>query len=86
MGAIQACISKWGRGRGYIGRAWLKHCSEKHLHRYLAEFDFRYNNRVALVLALSSHLGVFADRRRTKPFTAILEKSGLAWSEKFELT
>ena len=21
---------------------------EKHLHRYLAEFDFRYNNRVAL--------------------------------------
>lgn len=25
-----------------------QHCSEKHLHRYLAEFDFRYNNRVAL--------------------------------------
>jgi transposase-like protein len=24
-----------------------QHCSEKHLHRYLAEFDFRYNNRVA---------------------------------------
>jgi transposase-like protein len=24
------------------------HCSEKHLHRYLAEFDFRYSNRVAL--------------------------------------
>ncbi len=23
-----------------------QHCSEKHLHRYLAEFDFRYNNRV----------------------------------------
>jgi hypothetical protein len=23
-------------------------CSEKHLHRYLAEFDFRYNNRIAL--------------------------------------
>nr|NUR37554.1 IS1595 family transposase [Sphingomonas sp.] len=23
-------------------------CSEKHLHRYLAEFDFRYSNRVAL--------------------------------------
>ena len=22
-----------------------QHCSEKHLHRYLAEFDFRYNNR-----------------------------------------
>jgi transposase-like protein len=25
-----------------------QHCSEKHLHRYVAEFDFRYNNRVAL--------------------------------------
>lgn len=24
-----------------------QHCSEKHLHRYLAEFDFRYNNREA---------------------------------------
>ena len=25
-----------------------QHCSEKHLHRYLAEFDFRYNHREAL--------------------------------------
>jgi transposase-like protein len=25
-----------------------QHCSEKDLHRYLAEFDFRYNNRSAL--------------------------------------
>ena len=25
-----------------------QHCAEKHLHRYLAEFDFRYNERVAL--------------------------------------
>lgn len=25
-----------------------QHCSEEHLHRYLAEFDFRYNNRIAL--------------------------------------
>jgi len=24
-----------------------QHCAEKHLHRYMAEFDFRYNNRVA---------------------------------------
>jgi hypothetical protein len=33
-----------------------QHCSEKHLHRYVAEFDFRYNNRV--------RLGV-GDRERT---------------------
>lgn len=25
-----------------------QHCSEQHLHRYLAEFDFRYNHRIAL--------------------------------------
>src|SRR5262249_43144926 len=25
-----------------------QHCSEKHLHRYLAEFGFRYSHRVAL--------------------------------------
>lgn len=25
-----------------------QHCDEKHLHRYLAEFDFRYNNRQGL--------------------------------------
>jgi transposase-like protein len=25
-----------------------QHCDERHLHRYLAEFDFRYNNRSSL--------------------------------------
>jgi transposase-like protein len=25
-----------------------QHCDEKHLHRYLSEYDFRYNNRTAL--------------------------------------
>jgi len=25
-----------------------QHCGEKHLHRYVAEFDFRYSNRVGL--------------------------------------
>lgn len=29
-------------------RGVYQHCGEQHLHRYLAEFDFRYNNRVAL--------------------------------------
>jgi transposase-like protein len=32
--------------RGMIGV--YQHCSEKHLHRYLTEFDFRYSNRVKL--------------------------------------
>jgi hypothetical protein len=32
--------------RGMIGV--YQHCGEAHLHRYLAEFDFRYNRRTAL--------------------------------------
>jgi transposase-like protein len=39
---------------GYFGifkrgmKGVYQHCGEKHLHRYLAEFDFRYNNRIKL--------------------------------------
>lgn len=29
-------------------RGVYQHCREKHLHRYLAEFDLRQNRRVAL--------------------------------------
>lgn len=29
-------------------RGVYQHCKEKHLHRYLAEYDFRYNYRIAL--------------------------------------
>jgi hypothetical protein len=29
-------------------RGIYQHCAEKHLHRYLAEYDFRYNHGVAL--------------------------------------
>lgn len=31
-----------------LARGVYQHCSEKHLHRYLAEFEYRFNNRVAL--------------------------------------
>jgi transposase-like protein len=43
-----------------------QHCSEKHLHRYLAEFDFRYNHRVAL--------GVDDERRAMKALAGIAGK------------
>src|SRR4029079_4378816 len=29
-------------------RGIYQHCKEKHLHRYLAEYDHRYNHRIAL--------------------------------------
>ena len=32
--------------RGIFGT--YQHCGENHLHRYLAEFDFRFNNRKSL--------------------------------------
>jgi hypothetical protein len=28
-------------------RGVYQHCAEKHLHRYLAEFEFRYSHRIA---------------------------------------
>jgi transposase-like protein len=43
-----------------------QHCSEKHLHRYVAEFDFRYNNRV--------RLGVNDTGRTAKALTGIVGK------------
>lgn len=41
---VEGYFSLFKRGM----RGTYQHCKEKHLHRYLAEFDFRYNNRVGL--------------------------------------
>jgi len=41
---IEGYFSVFKRGM----KGAYQHCKKKHLHRYLAEFDFRYNNRVAL--------------------------------------
>jgi transposase-like protein len=43
-----------------------QHCSKKHLHRYIAEFDFRYNN--------SSRLGIEDKERVTKIAAGITGK------------
>lgn len=42
--SIEGYFSIFKRGMKGV----YQHCSEKHLHRYLAEFDFRYNNRIKL--------------------------------------
>ncbi len=41
---VEGYFSLFKRGM----RGVYQHCKEKHLHRYLAEFDFRYSNRIAL--------------------------------------
>jgi hypothetical protein len=41
---IEGFFSVFKRGMKGV----YQHCGHNHLHRYLAEFDFRYNNRVAL--------------------------------------
>lgn len=54
--AIKPLYSKKGRGYHHkhkilslVDRACIyQPCGKPHLHRYLAEFEFRYNNRVAL--------------------------------------
>jgi hypothetical protein len=41
---VEGTFSIFKRGM----RGVYQHCARKHLHRYLAEFDFRYSNRVAV--------------------------------------
>ena len=41
---VESYFSLFKRGM----RGVYQHCAEKHLHRYLAEFDFRFNHRAAL--------------------------------------
>ncbi len=58
---VQHNKGEWRRGEfhtntleGYFSifkrgmKGVYQHCAKKHLHRYVAEFDFRYNNRLAL--------------------------------------
>ena len=57
---VNHTAKEWGRGEihtntieGFYSifkrgmKGVYQHCGEKHLHRYLAEFDFRYSNRSA---------------------------------------
>jgi transposase-like protein len=58
--AVNHSADEWVRGDAHTNtlegffsifkrgmRGVYQHCGEKHLHRYLAEFDFRYNHRAA---------------------------------------
>jgi hypothetical protein len=60
-GRVNHSAGEYGRGRIHTNtvegsfsifkrgmKGVYQHCAEKHLHRYVAEFEFRYNNRSAL--------------------------------------
>jgi transposase-like protein len=66
---VEGSFSIFKRGM----RGIYQHCAKHHLHRYLAEFEFRYNHRVALgsndsdrsTAALSGIVGKRLTYRRT---------------------
>jgi transposase-like protein len=58
---VNHSVEEWARGNAHTNtvegfysifkrgmKGIYQHCDEKHLHRYLAELDFRYSNRKAL--------------------------------------
>src|SRR5581483_7425583 len=59
---VEGYFSLFKRGM----RGVYQHCKEKHLHRYLAEFDFRYNARSAV--------GVEDEARTEKALRGIVGK------------
>jgi transposase-like protein len=59
--SVNHAAEEWARGEAHVNSAEgffsifkrgmvgiYQHCDERHLHRYLAEFDFRYTHRIAL--------------------------------------
>lgn len=78
-GVVRHSIGEYGYGEfhtntieGYFSifkrgmKDVYQHCSEKHLHRYLAEFDFRYSHR--------AKLGVKDQERTEKALSGIAGK------------
>jgi len=60
-GSVNHSAGEYGRGDVHVNtlesifsvfkrgvKGVYQHCGEQHLHRYVAEFDFRYNNRTAM--------------------------------------
>jgi hypothetical protein len=53
-----------------------QHCGEKDLHRYFAEFDFRYSNRSALGVNDPMRAEIVAASRQAKRFTRWRRRHG----------
>jgi transposase-like protein len=54
-----------------------QHCGEKHLHRYLAEYDFRYNTRTALG---------FNDLMRAEELAGAIKGKRLTYRRPYKIT
>jgi transposase-like protein len=78
-GSVNHSAGEYGRGDVHVNtlegvfsvfkrgmKGVYQHCGEKHLHRYVAEFDFRYNNRSAL--------GIEDAERATKALQGVVGK------------
>jgi transposase-like protein len=78
--SVEGFFSIFKRGM----RGVYQHCREKHLHRYLSEYDFRYNNRIALgvndearaVKALKGVVGKRLTYRTTGRTNAVTQAQG----------
>jgi len=81
-GAVEHRVKEYVRGdihtntvEGYYSifkrgmRGVYQHCKEKHLHRYLAEFDFRYSNRSALGIEDQERAGLALEGMKGKRLT-----------------
>lgn len=62
---IENVLSVFKRGMTSV----YKHCGEAYLHRYLAEFDFRYNRRAALKVSDAEHAEDLLRKARDRRLT-----------------
>jgi ISXO2-like transposase domain len=62
---VEGYFSVFKRGM----KGTYQHCAEKHLHRYLSEFDFRYNTRTALGFSDLMRAEVLAEGIKGKRLT-----------------
>jgi transposase-like protein len=69
---VESYFSVFKRGMKGV----YQHCGERHLHRYLAEFDFRYNARVALGIDDSARTAIALAGARGKRLTY---RDSFAW-------
>ncbi len=59
------------------------HVSQQHLHRYMSEFDFRYNNRIALGVEDKARATAALERVKGKRLTCRRPDGSVSLAETF---